>query len=184
MRSPIFAAPDNLNPMTYVVEPMRAVETLACFPSLLHLGLSQLQLCLSQGVEGLSVGAKLSTDLRHITVSTSRQHAGSGSVGVGEDNLLAEPSHLAFKTADPRFDVVIRHGVTLSRSPSATSPPVPLLRVSEDQLAARCGRARSAPSTAGSVAASSSADTPNAASNPSGWATAPSPVAPTPVPVS
>lgn len=63
-------------------------------PTLRHHVPPQLQLGLPQRVEALSMGAQLSTDLRHITVGTGRQHAGRGSVGTGEGDLLAEAVYL------------------------------------------------------------------------------------------
>jgi hypothetical protein len=67
---------------------------------------------------------QLSADLRHVTVGTGRQHAGSGSIypggsGVraGEGGLLTKPRNLAFKDgkADLEVIVTIRHG----RDPTA-----------------------------------------------------------------
>ena len=56
------------------------------------------------------MGAQLSTDLRHITVGTGRQHAGGGSISAGEGKLLAEPDYLALKAGNPRFEIINRRG--------------------------------------------------------------------------
>jgi hypothetical protein len=87
-------------------------EALAHLPRLL-------QLSVPQSVENLDVSTQLSADLRHVMISASRQHAGSGSISpgdsgfrAGEDGLLTKPSNLALKDGQAGFEVIgrVRHG--------------------------------------------------------------------------
>jgi hypothetical protein len=68
------------------------------------------------------MGPQLSADLRHITVGTGRQHAGSGSIGTGDGNLLAEPDHLMLKAGDSRFEIIVRHGCNPNAARRCTMP--------------------------------------------------------------
>ena len=65
------------------------------------------------------MGPQLSADLRHVTVGTGCQHAGSGRIDAGtsgvradEDGLLTQPSDLALKDDQAGFEGIIgiRHG--------------------------------------------------------------------------
>ena len=59
--------------------------------------------------------AQLSANLRHVTIGTGRQHAGTGSVRAAEHDLLAQPDDLALQDGHPNLDVVggVRHCVIL-----------------------------------------------------------------------
>ena len=72
-----------------------------------------IQLGFPQGIESPGVRTQLSANLRHVTIRTGRQHAGTGSVRAAKRDLLAEPDDLALQDGHPGLDVVggVRHGV-------------------------------------------------------------------------
>lgn len=73
--------------------------------SLVGLGLA-FELGLTQGVEGLGVGAQLGAYLRHIMIVTRGQHAGGEGIGMAEGSLLAEPDDRGLENGKAGQDVV------------------------------------------------------------------------------
>ena len=74
-----------------------------------------IQLGFPQGIESPGVRTQLSANLRHVTIRTGRQHAGTGRVRAAERDLLAKPDDLSLQDGHPNLDVVggVRHCVIL-----------------------------------------------------------------------